>query len=259
MAAPDDSNPDCKFNEGNSGRKNSRVLWGNEDSVNLFTDIHYPGKPNKFYKVYDLTNMNFMLEQNANVSLPFLYCISGKNDDNTCWEEKVSVYATAQSERSGGIFFWDLRGHSGGSTEWPPVKLGDLARFAVNRSYPAFSNCSLDGDPGSDVNPNPPYYSGDDVGSLHANLDWDDASLKDSSNVWEIEVFMKQDSLNNDSVIPFALPGHGTTDIAIKRAQLFKNFPAGTVLYWINIHNGDTMQSKSTIQKYKGVVAKAIA
>jgi hypothetical protein len=88
-------------------------MWGNEDSTNLFTDIPTVPGGTKFYKIYTLTNMNQMFLNNKNIAMPFLEAVNGKEDDNTCWEEKVPLYASVQKYNTGGIFEWDLRTHAG--------------------------------------------------------------------------------------------------------------------------------------------------
>lgn len=259
MNAPDDANPECKFNEGKSGRRDARILWGNEDSVNLKTDILLPNNSTNYYKIYDLTNMNYMFEKQQNVSLPFIYALNGKNDDNTCWEEKVIAYNSIQLYNSGGIYYWDLRGHGGGiNNAWNSFKLEEVERFATNKSYPAFSNSEIDGNPGSPTNPEFPYFSGDDIGTLHGNLNWDPVSVKDSALSWSVYSWIFSDTLKDGSLFPGSLPKFAKTDITINRPQFFKGFAKKQKLYWFNIYNGDTVQHGSITQRYAGAVPKRL-
>ncbi len=253
VAAPDDANPDCKFNEGNSARKETRVLWGNEDETNLPTNVPMPGDSTEVLRIYDLTNAAYMLHLNRYRSLPFLRAINGKEDKNTCWQEKITFYDSVTRTRCGGEFMWDLREHSGGSNNaWPSLSPSYLLRFRSNQSYPAFSHCSTNGDPGSNDILTPPYYNGDPVGSLHANFDWIGASIVDSSALWQVLLFVHQEKLNNGQAIPERLPEFGVTDVTIRRAQHFKNFPAGTELCWFNFHRGRIVQAGKLTQQYDG-------
>ncbi|HYV91874.1 MAG TPA: hypothetical protein VE978_08825, partial [Chitinophagales bacterium] len=260
VAAGDDTNPDCKYNNNTgSARKASRVLWGNEDVTNLLTDVPVVAGSNQYFRIYDLTNMNFMLHYRRNTSLPFLKAINGKNDINTCWDEKISFYDSIQTTHAGGVYCWDLREHGGGANnEWPPFDIPTMLRYNSYKSYPAFSFTSLDGNPGSDNEHNPPYYNGDDVGALHASLDWVDSSVVDSSYLWQIQLFSYRNLLNDGTYIPTVLPEVVTTDVTIRRAQHFRNFPADTKLCWLNFYHGELIQSGSVTQKYDDTDAMPI-
>jgi hypothetical protein len=235
-------------------------MWGHEDSTNLLTDIPTISGVIPYYKIYDLTNMNNMLNVNKDLSLPFLQTINGKEDDNTCWEEKVGIFNSVQQYNCGGAFFWDLRSHGGGSDDnlWPPISNDGMLRYKTNLTYPAFSNCSLDGNPGDTDNPNPPYYDGDDVGSLHGSLDWVDYKMIDAVDVWEVTLFIGQDTMNDLSLIPATLPPFATCNVTIRRAQNFKGFPPATKLCWSNYHDGQMVQSGNLKQKYKGTKPKSL-
>lgn len=257
--APEDSNPDCKFNEGNSSRNELRRIWGHEDTLNLFTDLPKPDKPAEFFRVYDLTNTNHMLHYNQYRSLPVIYAINGKNDQLTCWEEKVLYFDTVQQVRAGGFYYWDLRTHDGGDSKWPVIKLSRLSPLSNKSSYPAFSNGELDSNPGSAVNPSPPYYSGDNIGSLHGFYQWDPASVRDSAHAWQVRVWIEQDTLKDDSIIPATLPGFAKADITLRRTQQFKGFAKNTTLYWCNIrNNGDTIKIGTIKQRYSGSTPKPL-
>jgi len=259
VAVGEDTNPDCKYNSDGSARKESRVLWGNEDSTNFLTDIPVAAGSNQYFRIYDLTNMNFMFHYRRNIALPFLKAIDGKNDVNTCWDEKISVYDSIQTTHAGGIIYWDLREHGGGANnEWSPFDVPGMLRFNLYKSYPAFSFTSLDGNPGSDHVLNPPYYDGDNVGALHACIDWIDSSVVDSSYLWQIQLFTFQNLLNDGSYIPPVIPEVATTDVTIRRAQHFRNFPVGTKLCWLNFYHGELIQSGTVTQQYDDTDAMSI-
>jgi hypothetical protein len=259
LNAPDDHNPECKYNEGISGRTNTRIIWGNEDSVNLPTNLPIVEGDTAVYKIYDLVNMNYMYDLKQYKSFPFIYSTSGKNDGNTCWEEKPVFFNTVQETRVGGVYYWDLSGHGGGGDNaWPNIENEKLMRYSTAKSYPAFSNCGLDGDPGSAVNPLPPYYSGDDTASLHGNVDWEDSETVDNANSWQAKLFIYQAMLIDSTLWPVDFPKQAKTDVTIRRAQNFKGFPAGTELCWYAIHKGDTIQSGTVTQKYVKGEAKPI-
>jgi hypothetical protein len=251
LTAPEDSNPDCKFNEGGSAVKQTRILFGDENFTNLQTDIPVnPGEPGVF-RIYDLSNTNYTLNLRKNSSLPFLFAINGKNDDNTCWQEKIAFYNTVQATRTGGVWKWDLRQHNGiAGVSWSPFDLQGMKRFSLLCSYPAFSYTTFDGDPGSADVSSPPYYNGDDVGALHAAVDWIDSSIVDSSYFYQVKLFTYQSVLEDGSLIPDMLPLNAVTDVTIRRAQQFKNFAPGTSLCWMNFYQGKLIQSGVVNQTY---------
>ncbi|MEO5675184.1 MAG: T9SS type A sorting domain-containing protein [Chitinophagales bacterium] len=259
ISAPDDANPSCKYNESGSARKEVRLFWGNEDSTNLYTDIPVAPGSNQFFRIYDLTNMNFMFHFRRNTSLPFLEAVNGKLDMNTCWQEKISVYDSVQSTHAGGIYQWDLRSHGGGqSNAWPNLSIPDMQRFSILISYPAFSYTSLDQDPGDANVVDSPYYNGADIGALHRNLDWIDSSIVDSSYLWQIQLYCYQNVLNDSSLIPAVLPEFATSEVTIRRAQHFKDFPVNTKLCWLNFYHGELIQSGTVIQQADDTVLAPI-
>lgn len=253
VSAPDDDNPNCKFNDNGSARKETRVMWGHEDVTNLPTDLPFSNNPDTVWHIYDLTNAPYQLHVNRYRSIPFLRAVNGKEDYNTCWQEKITLYDSVTATRHGGVYLWDLREHGGGSNNaWPTLSPAELLRFTTKLSYPAFSRSSLNGNPGSDSVSTPPYYNGDPIGSLHANLEWVDSSLLDTDSLWQVKLYIHQRKLNDLSLLPSQLPEFAVTDVTLRRTQQFKDFPAGTELCWMNFYRGRLIQSGKVMQQYDG-------
>jgi len=256
LLAPDDANPACRFNDNGSQVKQTRIFFGNEDSTNLYTDLPTSPGSSNFFKIYDITDMDYMFHFRKNTSLPFLSAINGKTDVITCWQEKIPFYDTVQATHCGGIWEWDLRGHSGtDSTSWSSLDVKSMRRFSCKKSYPAFSYTSLDNNPGSDTISTPPYYNGDNVGQLHASFDWLDSSIVDYSYLWQVRLFIRRNRQVDSTYVPTALPEFATTELTIRRAQQFKNFSAGTKLCWMNFYHGELIQSGVVSQLYQDTVA----
>jgi hypothetical protein len=252
LTAPDDDNPDCKFNDDGSQMKQTRLYFGDENLTNLETDIPVASDENVFYRIYDLTNANYMFGLRKNSSLPFMYSINGKNDETTCWQEKIGFYETIQSTHAGGIWQWDLRSHNGEiNNAWPSLDLKTLRRFSTARSYPAFSFCSTDQNPGDNNVSSPPYYNGDEVGALHSALEWVDSSIIDTTFFWQIKLFLQRDTLLDASLLPSRLPEVASIGLTIRRAQQFKDFPEGTELCWMNFYRGKLIQSGKVKQQFE--------
>ncbi|MCS6916185.1 MAG: T9SS type A sorting domain-containing protein [Chitinophagales bacterium] len=258
MNAGEDSNPQCKYNEGGTARTETRILWGHEDQNNLFTDLPDPNNPGAMLRIYDVTNVGYMMALHQNRGIPYMQALNGKEDVNTCWEEKIAVYDAANQNRTGSVFFWDLRAHGGsGNKEWKPLNIKNMLRYATNKSMPAFSFCSCNGNPGDTYNPTPPYYDGDPVGAINGNVDWNDKTLIDTDTMWQVQLFAFQQQLLSGSYYPGVMPDACVADVTIRRPQQFKGFAAGTELCWTNVYpNGS--QSGTVIVEYNGTEAKPI-
>ena len=245
LNAPPDYNPDCKYNEGGSGRNSLNIYWGDHAVTNLPTDILITPGGTKYYNIYNVTDANWMMKQNRPNGLPFMGAISGKNDNTTCWQEKPAFYDSVDYYSAGGYYFWDLRLHGGnGYNEWPALANADLqTRFLLNRSYPAISYCSIDGNPGASNVMTPPYYNGDSVGTIHGNVDWLDSTLMDSAHQWSLQMFIFQQVCNSGLVVPATLPSYATATIALRRLQKFVNIPNKTKLCWSVTNKGVVVQS----------------
>src|SRR5262249_6607177 len=137
-----DDNPSCKWNIGSGDRNNENIFVG--DYIHdLATDVNVIGKTTSQYNMYEFGNMNNLVnDNNSNKnSLPILFTTSGKQDIETCWEEKVPFYTTVNNANTGGFFFWDLRQHKNGSKMDPNRPLSNGFRYSTALSYPAFANC----------------------------------------------------------------------------------------------------------------------
>ncbi len=257
IGSEEDSNPACKYNDNGSARKETRVLWGHEDETNLETDVPHANLPGAFYRIYDLTNAAYMMETHALRGLPFLKALNGKEDKNACWEDKIPVYDAANQFHIGGSFFWDLRDHGGNNKLWPPLNTLKLLRHRSNKSFPAFSNCTCNGNPGDTDNPAPPYYDGDPVGAINGTVDWIDSTLIDHDTVWQVKLVAIQLTLLDGSFYPAVLPPYFEADVSIRRPQHFRNFADGTQLCWTNTFDGG-MQSGTVTYQYEGTIPQPV-
>ena len=245
LNAPQDYNPACKYNTGSSGRTSLDIYWGDHLHTNLSTDVPLKPGGTKFYKIYSITDADYMLKLNKGNALPFMGAISGKNDNTTCWQEKPPYYDSVDFYNAGGYYFWDLRQHgSDGYHEWSPLQNIDLQyRYLLDRSFPAISYCTLDGNPGDANVMNPPYYNGDSVGTIHGNVDWIDNSIIDTSSEWSIQIFIYQRTCSSGLVIPGVLPQYANATFTLRRLQKFVNIPNGTKLCWGVTDKGSVVQT----------------
>src|SRR5439155_20414108 len=102
------------------------------------------------FPVFSELNAGFMAGDIQPAWVPPLLAFNGKNDLVVGWAEKIGFFGAMRDQRQGGAFFWDTRDHLNNSAAaWTPMQDPQyLYRFRTNRSFPALSSCSADGDPG---------------------------------------------------------------------------------------------------------------
>ena len=145
--------------------------------------------------------------------LPFLVIANGRNDASIPWHNNPDFYRALQEMRHGCMIAWNDGSHPETRKKLPPefkrwTGFERLSRFALNKSYPAFSNCSKNGDPG-----NGDSTDGDVVGYMNLGLNWKD--VKDTPRRYETTVFWELD--------PKELPL--SVDVTPRRIQAFKLKP----------------------------------
>ncbi|MEO6166165.1 MAG: hypothetical protein ABIO46_00815, partial [Chitinophagales bacterium] len=239
-----DDNPTCKWNIDGSTRHRAEIFLGTL-ATNLSTDFpKINGTGN--YKIWDFANYNTLMKDNKYRSLPVMFLTSGKADNVTCWEEKIPFYKSVNQFKSGGYYYWDLRAHKGGNHAIPDLPLEELLRFSTKLSYPAFSNCNMNDDPGDVTNPQPPYYDGDTVGSVNGVLNWVDSTIAETVDSWQTLVYAKQFLLNDSTWFPFGgLPKYVKADITPRRLQQFVDITDGAIICMENWEGNTMIQSKS--------------
>lgn len=205
-------------------------LWGTSQG-NLLT--------NSGQRRNERLNAGFLTGANRLVSLPVLYTFCGKNDINVGWAEKIPFYDSLRAARHGGFHFWSMSDHWGSflNSPWQPTfpNTSILTRYRTNLSYPAFTNCSIDDDPG-DGSPS----NGDPLGTINGHLDWDD-DIVDRTDMWEITLRLKDLSTTFG---PDIAPDSATTDVTLRRLQVF-SVPRGHRVNWDNRRNGSLVQQSS--------------
>ncbi len=200
-----DPNSISIYNYNKPRRKSISRLWG---------DIETNLNTNDSISVYNRLNAGYMALKMDTINLPPIKFVAGKNDYVVGWAEKINALKRFNDSRLGFCFFWDSRTHSSNSLrEFLPEEKKDwIFRFALNKSYPAFSNCSANGNLG-DGN----AESGDRFGTINGFLNWSD-TIYDDEDYYEIHI--NSQTLNST---------HGTiknpdsiyTDITFRRLQKF--------------------------------------
>ena len=187
----------------------------------------------------DRLNANFLARINRLNSFPILFTFCGKNDEAVGWLEKIPFYDTLSFHRHGGFHFWSMTDHLEVfyNSPWQPTfpNFKFFTRYRTNLSYPAFSNCSINNNPGNGTPSN-----GDPIGSNNGHLDWND-NIVDITDRWEITLKLKNLLTTFGSDIS---PDSATTDVTLRRLQNFL-VPTGSLVTWENRRNDILVQHGS--------------
>ncbi|MCS6991080.1 MAG: hypothetical protein NZL95_04390 [Chitinophagales bacterium] len=215
-------------------------MWGDTAS-NLHTDILHPetGQP---IRVFDLFDIRHMVRVNRNQKMPLMYSVFGKQDQTIVWSPIVtSFFDSLQRNAVGGISFWDQRKHNGnGKNFLDSETMPPWYSLVNNRPHPAFSNCSINQNPG---NGNP--ANGDPYGAINGYLDWTRDSVFDGLCELRFQLFIR------DFYVGGVLAPNQyhtcTADVTVRRAQNFKPQP-GQLIKWKTFDANNTqIQSGSFV------------
>jgi hypothetical protein len=196
------------------------------------------GIPIPLWQLFDIGHMYIV---NAPKSIPFMGGINGKQDATVGWVQKYYWYDTVNIARHGGAWYWDQRKHNNnGSTFTDTETTVNYERFTMARSYPAFSYCSINQNPGDGTPSN-----GDPIGALNGYLDWNDQSIVDNNTNYDITCFVKD--MVAGGVLMSNQYDSCTTDITFRRLQQFKPFVGQIITWTVRKNGGDVVQSGTTL------------
>ncbi|MCS6991079.1 MAG: alpha/beta hydrolase [Chitinophagales bacterium] len=218
-------------------------LWGTA-STNLKTNVPDMSNLNDSLRIFDLMNIKKLFMKNYHRSLPHIWCVHGKQDATVGWSDKPSFYDTAQLYKMPAVFFWDRRKHNGDEAKWLDTEtLIPYQQLALNVAYPAFSNCSVNGNPG-----NGKKNDGDAFGTINGLLAWSEVSETKCS--FSVKLYLK------DYVVGGQLQANQPTscsaDVTLRRLQAFKAQP-GRTIYWYNYDASGNLVQSGTITSQQGV------
>lgn len=145
--------------------------------------------------------------------LPFYGWCCGRRDGFATWQEQIDMVKAMAKAHHGFAFAWNDGDHSSGAEPMAKVmKYYPPERFALNVSYPAFANSSLDNNLG-----NGDPKDGDMEGGINLGFAWD--ALVDEDQKWEIKL--------SNELAKAAM----TVDVTPRRCQKFKT-KAGEAVAW---------------------------
>lgn len=149
------------------------------------------------------------------IDLPPMFITNGRTDASIPWPNNPPFYRAMQAARQALFVHWNNEGHGDAHRLAPDdVKnwWNQLDRFALDRSYPVFTNNSDDKNPG-----NGDPTDGDIVGWINRGLDWRD--IVDTADEYAITI----SAAHPDITYPVTL------DLTPRRRQQFRP-AAGTAL-----------------------------
>lgn len=201
----------------------------------LLTDVPNPntGLP---LMIWDLFDMRVMYRINQTVGVPYSGGVHGKNDATLGWVEYYAWYDSLEVNKQGGVWYWDQRNHNGKNKNFDDSEAYiNYDRFFANRSYPAFSDCSINQDWG-----NGSPSSGAPYGAWNGYLDWDDNSIIDQPGTYSIRCFVKDMYASGVLLQQY---DSCTTDLTLRRLQSFHPQAGQLIDWWVKGANGQILNS----------------
>lgn len=191
--------------------------------------------------VWDYFNDVWYLRRYPDKDVGFITFSNGKNDTSIGWSQAVEFYRALQETRQPHLFVWGQEGHNqraympgGGGERVMPIDI------RTNQSLPAFTNCSLDNNPGTGDPGN-----GDASGQINAYLYWEPNSIIDRPERWEITAGLIEGAPQDSAAV----------DITPRRRQQFRARP-GDHFTWSNtsLHSNKAIQSGQVMTDQWGLI-----
>ena len=152
------------------------------------------------------------MASNITDDIPYIYMTNGRNDKSFSWRNKPAFYKAMLKAKQGLTVYWnngDHDMHKNAPADFYPNNLEGwanyLQKFALNQSFPVFTNCSESFNPG-----NGQKEDGDLEGWINRGMFWE--NIKDKKNSYTISI--KIDYLG----IKYPV----TVDMTPRRCQNFK-------------------------------------
>ncbi len=219
-------------------RRSDRVAW-----VVSWVGVHDPARSPQFRGSYEQVygkldwglkyqdgrtpaftyyNDEWYLRRDPALDTPLICLSNGKNDGAIGWPQARDFWRALQDTRRPHVFVWGQGGH-GQRALLPGPDPGERelgVDVRLNATLPAFTNCSLDDDPGSGDPGN-----GDPDGQSNEYLYWDsgDETVVDEPGRWALTLRLGPKSPEPEC----------TVDVTPRRCQRFGATP-GESLRWTN-------------------------
>jgi dienelactone hydrolase len=172
---------------------------------------------------------------------PAIFACNGRRDQSMPWANNSPFFAAADRAKQFISVYWNDGTHAM-TKEVPPdmkkaMNLESLFRFRLDASYPVFSRCSDNKNPG-----NGDIKDGDIIGWINRGIDW--KTLADEPEKYVIGLKIAHPEIRYPV----------TADVTIRRRQKFRPAPGQTVQVVINGKNAAAVKlDKSGVLTIPGV------
>ncbi len=167
------------------------------------------------HRAWDAYNVAWYLRQNVGKDIGFwVHDVNGKESGHAVeygWQDDAKGLAALRDCRQPHVAHW-----GGGAISREVVN--GLRGMSWTRSVPAFSNCSLDANPG-----NGDPADGDPWGQINGFLFWQGDTIVDEADRWEMTVYLAGDCFADGC----------TVDVTPRHCRQFKAKP-GESFRWTN-------------------------
>jgi len=189
----------------------------------------------------NLNTINTVLKAKTDLA-PMLIRI-GRSDQAVYWIRKPAFIKAAQDKKQQLLVGWDngthptaMRKPHEGFPNWFDFSWY-INHYALNKSFPVFTHCSLDDDPG-----NGQTNVGDTTGYINHGVDW--KIIDDSRSKYKIEVNIKHQHVTYPAYV----------DITPRRYQQFAK-KAKSPVYAYNINaDGEVIEKKQLMPDKDGLI-----
>ena len=189
---------------------------------------------------WDVFDMTWYLAQDPGKDVPFMVCLftqpkDGNHGAEYGWQDDPKGWAALRDVRQPYVAQW------GGGGIAREVRAG-LYGLRWDKSVPAFSNGSLDNNPG-----NGDPDDGEPWGQINGYLFWDYASIVDKPDRWEMTV----------SLVASSPEDACTVDVTPRHRKAFNPKP-GTIVRWTNapMSGGQAASGTAKVDKFGLVTLK---
>lgn len=201
----------------------------------LMTDVPDPNDSLPLM-IWDLFDMRVMYRINKSAGVPYMGGVHGKNDGTLGWVEYYYWYDSLEVANQGGVWYWDQRNHNGNNKNFTDSEAFiNYDRFYSNRSYPAFSYCSINQNWGSGT-----PTSGAPYGAWNGYLDWEDTSITDQPSFYSIKCKIRDMYASGVLMTQY---NSCTTDLTVRRLQQFHALPGQLIDWTVKDNNGNILNS----------------
>jgi hypothetical protein len=217
--------------------------------------------------VWDYYRDEWYLRKYPKKEIGFITWSNGKNDGAIGWPQAAEFFKAMQETKRPHIFIWGMSGH-GQRTVLPNEGGGRVMKINIklNQSVPAFTDCSLDNDPGTGTvvsaeelekrkaaaaewNKNNKRkkhvskYDGDASGQVNMYLMWKTEDIVDEENKWEMSIGLTPRAPKDECIV----------DLTPRRLQKLKVKP-GDTFAWQNVSGGQEVQKGDAKADENGLI-----